>query len=59
MTSGTVPFKEGTVPCLQSQGGLLRDQEGFCTLQNSLGRALGSGMGGEGRGGEGRGGEGR
>ena len=28
-----VPFKEGTVPGLQPQGGFLRDQEGFCTLQ--------------------------
>ena len=37
MTSGTVPFKEGTVPCLQPQGGLLREQEGFCTLQKQPG----------------------
>ena len=28
--SGTVPFKEGTVPCLQPQGGFFREQEGFC-----------------------------
>ena len=33
MTSGTVPFKEGRVPCLQPQGGMLREQEGFCALQ--------------------------
>ena len=26
MTSCTVPFKEGTVPCLQRQGGFLREQ---------------------------------
>ena len=25
--------EEGTVPCLQSQGGYLREQEGFCKLQ--------------------------
>ena len=37
MTSGTVPFKEGTVPCLQPQGGFLREQEGFCTLQKQPG----------------------
>ena len=37
MTSGTVPFKEGTVPCLQPQGGFLREQEGFCTLQKHPG----------------------
>ena len=28
------PFKEGTVPGLQPQGGLVREQEGLCTLQN-------------------------
>ena len=28
-----VPFKEGTVPGSQPQGGFLREQEGFCTLQ--------------------------
>ena len=33
MTSGTVPFKEDTVPCLQPQGGFLREQEGLCALQ--------------------------
>ena len=27
-----MPFKEGTVPCLQPQGKFLREQEGFCTL---------------------------
>ena len=27
------PFKEGTVPGLQPQGGFLREQEGLCTLQ--------------------------
>ena len=37
MTSSTVPFKEGTVPCLQPQGGFLREQEGFCTLQKQPG----------------------
>ena len=37
MTSGTVPFKEGTVPCLQPQGGFLREQEGFCALQKQPG----------------------
>ena len=29
MTSGTVPFKEGTVPCLQPQGEFLMKQEGI------------------------------
>ena len=28
-----VPFKEGTVPGLQPQGGFLGEQEGLCTLQ--------------------------
>ena len=37
--SGT-PFKEGTVPGLQPQGGFLTEQEGFCTLQHSLERTL-------------------
>ena len=31
MTSGTVPFKEGTVPCLQPKGGFIREPEGFKT----------------------------
>ena len=31
MTSGTVPFKEGTVPCLQPQG-FLKEQQGLVTL---------------------------
>ena len=38
MTSGNVPFKEGTVLCLQPQGGFLREQEGFCTLQKQPGK---------------------
>ena len=33
MTNGTGLFKDGTVPCLQPQGGFLREQEEFCTLQ--------------------------
>ena len=32
-TTIVVPFKEGTVPGLQPQGGFLREQEGLCTLQ--------------------------
>ena len=41
MTSNTVPFKEGTVPCLQPQEGFLREQEGFCTLQKQPGENTG------------------
>ena len=33
--SGTVPFKEGTLPCLQPQGGFLKKQEGFLPSKNS------------------------
>ena len=35
-----VPFKEGTVPGLQPQGGFLREQEGTCTLKNSVERTM-------------------
>ena len=38
MTSSIGPFKEGTVQHLQPQGGLFREQEEFCTPQNSLAR---------------------
>ena len=42
MTSGTVPFKEGSVPCLQPQGGFSREQEGFCTLKKRPGENTGA-----------------
>ena len=37
-SSPVVPLQEGVLPCLKPQGGLLRDQEGFCALYDSLER---------------------
>ena len=35
-----VPFKEGTVPGLQPQGGFLKEQEGSVPFKSSLERTL-------------------
>ena len=40
MTSGTVPFKEGTVSCLQPQGMVLGSKRGSALFKNSLARTL-------------------
>ena len=40
MTSGIMPFKEGTVPCLQLQEGVLGSKKGSAPFKNSLARTL-------------------